>query len=278
MAPPPVQQSYLQGRAEQHASFMGASDLPGAQGAVRLSEHDASQQSSEAQHLPTPAAQETPVWMQMRSGTRSPPPHRGKLEAASPRSTYSSFSKASRISEVMNIPYVQPFSFPLFNMGESTADAEETFLEPYCQLAEVPMVGLGLLLEQVWVAKQTAELTLTDAFVSLDGKRESVWRVKSMAAGFGADRSGLICAGDILVRVNGQSIPGVVCGAVPRQHAMRLCFRNKPSEALRRRSGGCLPVSSENRRRCDASHHHAALMMREQQRAMRFPFDANTGV
>lgn len=49
------------------------------------------------------------------------------------------------------------------------------------------MVGLGLLLEQVWVAKQTAELTLTDAFVSLDGKRESVWRVKSMAAGFGAD-------------------------------------------------------------------------------------------
>ena len=93
---------------------------------------------------------ETPVWMQMRSGTRSPPPHRGKLEAASPRSTYSSFSKASRISEVMNIPYVQPFSFPLFNMGESTADAEETFLEPYCQLAEVPMVGLGLLLEQVW--------------------------------------------------------------------------------------------------------------------------------
>ena len=70
------------------------------------------------------------------------------------------------------------------------------------------MVGLGLLLEQTWVAKQTDQLSLTDAFVSLDGKNERVWRVQNMAPGYGADSSGLISVGDIVVRVDGQSIPG----------------------------------------------------------------------
>jgi hypothetical protein len=83
-------------------------------------------------------------------------------------------------------------------------------LTPQYRTVDVPMVGLGLLLEQAWVAKQTHQLSLTDAFVSLDGKNERVWRVQNMAPGFGADSSGLICVGDIVVRVNGQSIPGVV--------------------------------------------------------------------
>jgi C-terminal processing protease CtpA/Prc len=85
------------------------------------------------------------------------------------------------------------------------------------------MVGLGLLLEQAWVA--------TDAFVSLDGKNEKVWRVQNMAPGYGADSSGLICVGDIVVRVNGQSIPGVVFklwrflpGILPCTRALRAKF------------------------------------------------------
>ena len=126
----------------------------------------------------------------------------------------------------------------------STADiAEASCLPP--NYHDVPMVGLGLLLEQAWVAKQTPELTLADAFVSLDRKKEKMWRVKSMAAGYGADRSNLICVGDVLMRVNGQSIPGVVCGAGGRDacDALVVC------QPIARSLGALRCLSSKNRKR-----------------------------
>jgi hypothetical protein len=70
------------------------------------------------------------------------------------------------------------------------------------------LVGLGMLLEEAWVSKQTGDLTLSDVFVSLGDQREKVWRIKAMAPGFGADSSGLVQVGDIVIRVDGQYLSG----------------------------------------------------------------------
>ena len=72
-------------------------------------------------------------------------------------------------------------------------------------------IGLGMLLEQTWVAKKNLEgdtLGISNLFYSMGDGREKVWRVKKIAPGFGADLSGAVCVGDTVLRIDGIALSG----------------------------------------------------------------------
>jgi len=91
-------------------------------------------------------------------------------------------------------------------MGESVEQDKPILLATNY---EQPHIALGMLLEEAWLPRQSTSLPLDEIFASLGAGKEKVWRVKALAPRLGAAASGDVMVGDVLLRIDGNSISGV---------------------------------------------------------------------
>ena len=75
-----------------------------------------------------------------------------------------------------------------------------------------PTVGVGMLLEETWVARKTdtSAIGIGLMFHSLGAEWEKVWRVKALAPGYGAEVCRAVRIGDVVLRINGTYITGML--------------------------------------------------------------------